>query len=120
MQNQSNQTYMAQDNLRLELAILQEDVKSQDPGSAKFKIPAIMTGDSVGSVHATSKNSANKKSYHGKSNATMDDTYTLEIPREYTAFCDKFIVPKGTKFIVAFVGGDINNIRIVGRYDLKI
>ena len=61
MQNQDNQSYMAQDNLRLEIAILQEDIKSQDPGSAKFKVPTIMTGDDVGYNYASSKNSASAR-----------------------------------------------------------
>ena len=117
MQNQDNQSYMAQDNLRLEIAILQEDIKSQDPGSAKFKVPTIMTGDDVGYNCASSKNSANKDIYRCKSTVTYDDTITLKVPLEHTAFFGKRIVPKGTKFIVAFIGGDINNIRIVGRYN---
>ena len=44
MQNNQDQSYIAQDNLRLEIAILQEDIKSQDPGEAKFKIPTISLG----------------------------------------------------------------------------
>ena len=113
MQNRNNQTYLDQDNLRLEIAILQEDVKSQDPGEANFKIPAIMTGE-----YTPTKNSANKKIYKGTTTkTTFDDEITLKVPLEYTAFFGKRIVPKGTKFIVAFIGGDINNIRIVGRYD---
>ena len=63
MQNNQDQSYIAQDNLRLEIAILQEDIKSQNPGEAKFKIPTIMTGDSVGNSNVVSKNSANKYEY---------------------------------------------------------
>lgn len=117
MQNNQDQSYIAQDNLRLEIAILQEDIKSQDPGEAKFKIPTIMTGDSVGNSNVVSKNSANKYEFRYKPNITYDDTITLKVPLEYTAFFGKRIVPKGTKFIVAFIGGDINNIKIIGRYD---
>ena len=118
MQNRNNQTYLDQDNLRLEVAILQENIKSQDPGEANFKIPAIMTGEKIGTVYTPTKNSANKKIYKGTTTkTTFDDEITLKIPLEYTAFFGKRIVPKGTKFIVAFIGGDINNIRIVGRYD---
>lgn len=117
MQNSDNQSYMAQDNLRLEIAILQDDIKSQDPKCARFKIPAIMTGNEVGRTHASSSNSANMNVYRCKSNVTYDDTITLKVPLEHTAFFGKRIVPKGTKFIVAFIGGDINNIRIVGRYN---
>ena len=96
MQNRNNQTYLDQD----------------------FKIPAIMTGEKVGTVYTPTKNSANKKIYKGTTTkTTFDDEITLKVPLEYTAFFGKRIVPKGTKFIVAFIGGDINNIRIVGRYD---
>ena len=76
MQNRNNQTYLDQDNLRLEIAILQEDVKSQDPGEANFKIPAIMTGEKIGTVYTPTKNSANKKIYKGATTkTTFDDLF---------------------------------------------
>ena len=42
------------DNLRIEIAILQEEVIAANPGTAKFIIPAIMTSNSFGSMPISS------------------------------------------------------------------
>lgn len=48
---------------------------------------------------------------------TSEMTLDLMIPRHIMmSFEDKFI-PKGTKFLVQFVGGNINNVQITGRYE---
>ena len=57
---QNNDIYLDINNLRLEIAILQEDINSQNPGIHKFIIPAIMTGEKVGTMYVHAKNSANK------------------------------------------------------------
>ena len=41
----------------------------------------------------------------------------LKVPKEYTYFYEGDVMPAGTKFIVAFIGGNINDIKIIGRYD---
>ena len=49
------------------------------------------------------------------SNMTSSITLDLRIPTEIMrGYPDKYI-PKGTKFLVAFVGGNINNVQIIGR-----
>ena len=30
---------------------------------------------------------------------------------------DGYIIPKGTRFIVAYIGANVNDIKIIGRYD---
>ena len=115
---QYNQNYTESYTLRTEIAILQEDINSQNPGIHKFTIPAIMTGEKVGTMYVHAKNSANKRLLKSTiAKTTFDPTIDLRVPKEYTAFFGADIIPKGTKFIVAFIGGDINNIRIIGRYD---
>ena len=39
------------------------------------------------------------------------------MPKEYTVYYGRRIIPKGTRFIVAFIGGNLNDIKIVARYD---
>lgn len=99
-----NNLYM--DGLRTEIAILQEDVQSKNPGYAKFIIPVLMTTTNVDSLIINSKNSS----------INLTNTINLYIPTQHTYFYNKDIVPKGTKFIVTFVGGNINDIKIIGMY----
>lgn len=104
-------------NLRIEIAILQEDVQSSNPGSAKFKIPVIMTNDVIGHINTSNNNILNKVNGNlSASSINMEDTITLKIPTEYTYFYGSSIVPAGTKFLVAFIGGNINDMQIIGRY----
>lgn len=105
-------------DLRTEIAILQEDIDSQNPSIHKFKIPSLITGTRIGDVYTNTNNIANKNILkttlvHTK----FDDIINLRVPKEYTAFFGAPIVPKGTRFIIACVGGNINDIKIIGRYD---
>lgn len=107
------------DNLRIEIAVLQENVSANNPGTAKFKIPVIMTEDTISHIAAyginniVNKKNANISGY----SINIEDTIDLKIPTEYTYFYGKKIVPAGTRFLVAFVGGNVNDIKIIGRYD---
>ena len=98
------------DYLRIEIAILQEDVLSTNPGRAKFKIPTIITESFNDTINVRT---------HVMTGTTIniEDTIDLDIPTEYTYFYGADIVPAGTRFLVAFVGGNVNNIKIIGRYD---
>ena len=112
-------THLDQDSLRIEIAILQEDIDAYNPPkNAKFKIPALMTEDTIGSVHTSNKNIVNRRSGNiGSSSISMNNVLELDVPVEYTfSYGDKKI-PKNTKFLVSLVGGNDNDIRIVGRYD---
>lgn len=95
-------------NVRTEIAILQEPVDSKNPGKGKFKIPTLIINES--------NNSISKSSFNGSFNMKMTNSIELLIPTEYTYFYKDPVVPAGTKFIVVFVSGNINDIQIIGRY----
>lgn len=113
-----NKNYIDMDRLRTEIAILQQDVNAKNPGYAEFKIPVIMTHDTVGYIDTSNKNIINRRNGNLSASAVnMEETITLYIPTEYTYFCGKNTVPAGTRFIVSFIGGNVNDIKIIGRYD---
>ena len=95
-------------NVRTEIAILQEPVNSKNPGIGTFKIPALIINES--------NNLISKSSFNGSFNMKMSNNIKLPIPTEHTYFYKDSIVPAGTKFIVIFVSGNINDIQIIGRY----
>ena len=97
------QSYLENDNLRIEYAILQEKIQAFIPTYGKFKVPAIMeTKNAVG-------------------NSSGDDIYIeLYVPYEYTFAWGSEWIPKGTRFLVASIGANLNDMRVVGRYDRNI
>lgn len=112
-----NSTFLDVNDLRLEIAILQENINSQKSGTYKFKIPAIITTNNVSTIYTRANNLANKNAL--KSTATMtqfDDCIDLYVPLEHIVFYNGDIVPAGTKFIVGFVGGNVNDAKIISRY----
>lgn len=111
--------YLDQDSLRVEIAILQDDIQSKNPGEARFVIPVLMGNDGLNAVYVSNRNLINKNSEMVSAiNITeFSDTITLKVPIEYTYFYGSDIVPKGTRFLIAFVGGNYNDIKIIGRYD---
>jgi hypothetical protein len=116
--NNSNQFDM--DRMRTEIAILQEDIDAKHPGIAKFKIPVIMSNDNIAHITTNNYNISNKKTGNIKSSAININNYiALRVPEEFTYFWPTEKVPAGTRFIVTFVGGNVNDIRIIGRYDYE-
>lgn len=113
--------FMNGQNLCIEIAILEKDIKASDPKSAPFSIPALGTGHYRGMKYVNNYNviNKNKTSTPSVSTLTIDNQIVLEVPREYTRYYGSLIIPKGTKFIVGFISGDINSIKIIGRYDGK-
>ena len=111
--------YSIQEQLRLEIAILEEDISATNPKTASFTIPALMTEQYKGKKYVNNYNviNKNKTGTPSISTITIDNTIKLQVPKEYTKWYGSIIIPKGTKFIVAFVGGNINSMRIIGRYD---
>ena len=88
---------------------------------AKFSIPIINPlGDNNGSPTDNSKGSQNTRNISNKNNLQVSSYKTsnyisLKIPRYILLnFISK--IPKGTKFLVAFVGGstDVGDIKIIG------
>ena len=116
--NNSNQFDI--DRMRTEIAVLQEDIDAKNPGYAKFKIPVIHSDTTIAHITTSNTNIRNKNSGNIKqSSVNIKDTITLRVPEEYTYFWPTEIVPAGTRFIVTFVGGNVNDIRIIGRYDYE-
>lgn len=114
--NNLNKLYL--DGLRVEIAVLQENVNAKNPGSARFKIPVLMTESKVTTFVGYSNILNNDRNANiVNSSISFNDTIELYIPTEYTYFCNTDTIPAGTKFIVAFVGGNINDIHIIGMYD---
>lgn len=105
-------------NFRIELGILQEEVnKYNPPKTVKFKIPAIMgTQNSNQSIPNKSYNIMNKNNNLGISKTTTSDSISLELPKEYLIYYPEKFVPEGTLFIIGFVGGDITNAKVIGRF----
>ena len=106
------------DNFRQEIAVLQEEINKYDPPSkAKFIIPALM--GNLGTEQTTpnrSSNILNKNNNLGITRTTTSNYVTLSIPKEFVRYYPEKYVPEGTMFIVGFIGGDITNAKITGRY----
>jgi len=103
----------------IEIAEASELFKTTD-GSAKFYIPVLMFFSSNTielRPYTAAKNIVNKED---NLNMGPINTFTghIEIPlhEERLGKWPKNEVPKGTKFMVVFVGGDITKPRILGRY----
>lgn len=105
------------DNLRTEIAILQEPVSAKNPGSAKFKIPILINESADAHIETGNRNIINaKRGTLHSSGIYSESTITLKIPTECTYFFEEDEVPIGTKFIIVFIGGNVNDIQIIGRY----
>ena len=108
------------DYLRTEIAILQEEIDAfNPPDKAKFIIPVIMTDRYNAVLAAGTSNILNKKNGNIRTSSVLNikNTINLNIPLEYTFSYGADIIPIGTRFIVAFVGANVNDIKIIGRYD---
>lgn len=106
-------------NFTQEIAVLQEDINKYSPpsGGAKFTIPALMGDTSVDKTTPNnSSNIVNKNNNLGITRTTTSNYVTLEVPREYAISYPEKYIPKGTMFIVGFIGGDITSAKITGRY----
>ena len=106
------------DNLRLEIAVLQEDIDPKNPGTARFKIPTLLTEDTIASIQTANTNIKNKVNGNlNTSSVNIENTIDIKVPLEYTYFYDGYVIPKDTRFIVAYIGANVNDIKIIGRYD---
>jgi DNA repair exonuclease SbcCD ATPase subunit len=114
---------MNQDNMRTEIATLEEDVPISDEAiyrtiKGKFKIPVLMTTDTVASVQTSNKNVLNRNNGSLKgSSMNLNNTISLTIPKEYILCYKGTKIPKGSKFLVSFVSANVNDIKVIGRYD---
>lgn len=62
-------------------------------------------------AHIANQDKSWLSNYQFRSEITID----LEIPSAYTSDYPSKYIKKGTKFLVLFVGGSINNAKIIGR-----
>lgn len=114
--------YQAADYGYTEVAIALEDFKYTDQG--KFFIPILIPTKEKGSPKKEKKSKGstsyivNYSSKHGISDCEVCNYVELYVPtyigHEIKDSSDK--IKKKTKFIVTFVGGELNNPRIIGLY----
>jgi hypothetical protein len=85
-------SYMNQENLQTEVAILQKKILAFKPCYARLYIPAIMGDDT-------------------------DKYISVPMPVHLAITYGDNVIPEGTKLIVQTVAGNYNDIRIIGYYD---
>lgn len=101
-------------NFRIEKATLMKDINKYYPGEAPFYIPAVTPFSSDSVINANRRNSANKEDKFNTTTVTTVAAITLTVPKDIVRDYKKKIIPKGTEFYVAFIGGDITKPRIIG------
>ena len=111
--------YSSSEGLRLEFAILQEDIPAGESCTAKFKIPTLINTGTVARINTNTSTIRNKTAGNLSSSIVdIKDIISLRVPMEYTYYWGASkVVPAGTRFIVAFIGGNLNDIAIIGRFD---
>jgi hypothetical protein len=114
-----NNNYTSSEGYTLEFAILQEDIPADQSTTANFKIPTLINTGTVAKVNTNTSTIRNKTTTNLTSaSMNIKDTISLRVPMEYTYYWGTSkIIPAGTRFIVAYIGGNVNEIAIVGRYD---
>ena len=87
-------------DLRQEIAVSLDDIHAFVPSYHKFSIPVL----------------------EDQSSGLSDDDEGFEyyVPYHLTFDWGQEIIPAGTRFIVSFIGGNIQDGRITGRYDRNI
>jgi hypothetical protein len=112
MQNTVNQDYM-----RIEIATLVKDLEIISSDKGKFNIPVLMTNKDTTTVVSSNSNIVNTSSKK-KSKIDINDYIELSVPIAFKMFfTENKYIPKGTRFLVTFVGANVNDARIVGIYD---
>jgi hypothetical protein len=101
-------------------AILYEDVNRDENEGIKhpFYIKALVPFETKeGRTINVNRSFIMNKDLNWLSTVTMTSEITVDLflPTELKRFYPEQVIPKGTKFIVAFVGGNINNVQIIGR-----
>ena len=118
-----NINYYEEQNFNLtEIGVVMEDVSYTK--AAKINIPAIMPGISDTKAFSTIKskyhtnNIINKSGRANIRSCTISNYVSLKIPVYIgKSIADGGSIKKGTKFIISFVGGEINKPRVIGVYD---
>ena len=89
--SKSINSFMEQQNLQTEIAVLQKKILAFKQCYAKLHIPALM-GD-------------------------VDDFIEVPMPLHLSITYGDIVIPKGTKLIIQTVSGNYNDIRIIGFYN---
>ena len=85
-------SFVNQQNLQTEIAVLQKNILAFKPCYARINIPAIMGDD-------------------------PDNYISVPMPVHLAITYGDKVIPKGTKLIVQTVAGNYNDIRIIGYYN---
>lgn len=101
----------------IEKATLQEDVNKYYPGYANFTLGSILPHAEDLKVPTPRQNISNKKKTFNTKNIQLKDVIRLEIPKCIVLDYKKKIIPKGTVFLVGFVGEDCTFPIIIGMED---
>lgn len=111
--------YTPSNTLRLEIAFSQQVIDAHNPGYVDFIIPTLVPDVLNTRAYTPNYNISNKNAVSTRSIGTtsINNLIRLKVPREYTEWYGADTIPIGTRFIVAFIGGNINDIKIIGRYD---
>lgn len=109
-------------NLRIEIATLIEAVPLVNPVQGKFQISVIMTQNSTAITTASTRNIQNKSAGAQKTATVQNTNYMLiNIPMCFRVFFNNLsAIPVGTRFLVSFVGANVNDARIIGLYDTEV
>lgn len=115
----NNSNYISESGIRIEFAILQESIPAGTFSIGKFKIPTLITATESGTISTSSKSIRNSNMTGTYSSSLhSSDIIKIPVPMEYTFFWGADgIVPAGTRFLVAYVGANVNEIAIIGRFD---
>lgn len=105
---------MAESFTRIEKAFLQEKVNKYFPGTAPFYIPAITPSSIDNTVIVSKGGSMNKNATSGTSKIQTSKCITLQIPKDIVRDYKEKMIPVGTCFLVAFIGGNNTVPKIIG------
>jgi hypothetical protein len=104
---------------RIEVAVLMSTCNKYIPGKQTFYIQAMVPmKDKSNNTETETNDTSNLENQDpniGVSNVKTGSSIELEVPKEYTRFYPKKFIPPGTRFLVAFTGGDITKPIIIGR-----
>lgn len=109
---------MVTNGLAIEFAVLQHDINKYAPGIATFYIKALSSKEGLLEkevVQTDNNNIVNNTNGLSIGKVELVSGIKLTVPLEIVRYFPTKIVPKGTVFLVAFVGGDLNKPTIIGR-----
>lgn len=105
-------------NTGIVVASLCELVDKYHPGSHPFYIKSLTpfsVYDNVGNTNVQASNIKNKDTNKiSTSKVVTGSVFYLDLPKYISKAYPKKFIPKGTEFLVSFIGGDITKGKIIG------